>query len=65
MTATDDSLTIGGADKVQPETTVRVPTLVYSRIVGYMTPVQLWNAGKRQEFRDRVMFAVPQVERNG
>ena len=26
---------------------------VYSRIVGYLRPVQQWNVGKRQEFKER------------
>jgi len=26
---------------------------VYSRVVGFLTPVQNWNRGKREEFRDR------------
>lgn len=26
---------------------------VYSRIVGYYRPVNNWNTGKRQEFKDR------------
>jgi anaerobic ribonucleoside-triphosphate reductase len=34
------------------------PTEVYSRVVGYFRPVRLWNKGKRQEFEDRVTFAV-------
>lgn len=29
------------------------PTEVYSRVVGYYRPVQHWNAGKREEFRNR------------
>ena len=29
---------------------------VYSRIVGYLRPVDQWNDGKRAEFKDRVMF---------
>lgn len=29
---------------------------VYSRIVGYFRPVRNWNAGKREEFKDRVTF---------
>lgn len=37
----------------------RVPCEVYSRIVGYLRPVQNWNEGKQQEFTDRVPFAVP------
>nr|WP_156779925.1 ribonucleoside triphosphate reductase [Ammonifex degensii] len=31
---------------------------VYSRVVGYYRPVSRWNAGKREEFRDRKMFRV-------
>ncbi|VVB82187.1 Vitamin B12-dependent ribonucleoside-diphosphate reductase [uncultured archaeon] len=31
-------------------------TEVYSRIVGYLRPVQHWNEGKRAEFKDRKMF---------
>ncbi len=30
-----------------------VPVEVYSRIVGYYRPVQNWNDGKKEEFRDR------------
>ena len=26
---------------------------VYSRVVGYYRPIQDWNEGKREEFRDR------------
>ena len=29
---------------------------IYSRIVGYLRPVQQWNEGKQQEFKDRKMF---------
>ena len=36
----------------------RVPCEVYSRIVGYLRPVQDWNRGKRQEFRDRRPYGV-------
>lgn len=39
----------------------QVPCLVYSRIVGYLTPVQQWNLGKAQEFNERVAFAVQPV----
>jgi hypothetical protein len=30
-----------------------VPTEVFSRISGYFRPVQQWNKGKREEFRNR------------
>lgn len=36
----------------------RVPCEVYSRIVGYLRPVQDWNRGKQQEFAERRMYAV-------
>ena len=29
---------------------------VYSRVVGYLRPVNQWNRGKQQEFKDRKMF---------
>ncbi len=29
---------------------------VYSRVVGYLRPVNQWNKGKQQEFSDRKMF---------
>jgi len=31
---------------------------VYSRIVGYIRPVQQWNDGKQAEFADRKEFCV-------
>lgn len=31
---------------------------VYSRVVGYIRPVQQWNKGKKKEFKDRVTFDV-------
>ncbi len=40
----------------------RVPCEVYSRIVGYLRPVQNWHRGKQQEFKERRMFRVPQKE---
>jgi len=29
---------------------------VYSRVVGYFRPVQMWNHGKREEFGDRLEY---------
>jgi ribonucleoside-triphosphate reductase (formate) len=31
---------------------------VYTRIVGYHRPVQNWNRGKREEFKDRKEFSL-------
>lgn len=28
----------------------------YSRIVGYFRPVQNWNVGKKEEFKDRTAY---------
>lgn len=29
---------------------------VYSRICGYLRPIEQWNIGKQQEFKDRRSF---------
>jgi len=29
---------------------------VYSRVVGYIRPIDAWNEGKKSEFNDRVNF---------
>lgn len=33
-------------------------TEIYSRITGYLRPVSQWNAGKQEEFKNRVMFKI-------
>ena len=40
----------------------QVPCEVYSRIVGYVRPVKNWNKGKKREFADRKVYAVPSNE---
>jgi hypothetical protein len=35
---------------------LRVRCAVFSRVVGYLTPIDGWNPGKRQEYSERVMF---------
>jgi len=37
----------------------KMPCEVYSRIVGYLRPVQNWNKAKQQEFEDRRLYQVP------
>jgi anaerobic ribonucleoside-triphosphate reductase len=32
---------------------------VYSRVVGYIRPVQAWNEGKREEFKQRLEYKIP------
>ena len=39
----------------------RVACEVYSRIVGYLRPVQDWNKGKQQEFVERKTYTVPEA----
>lgn len=31
---------------------------IYSRVVGYFRPVQNWNIGKKQEFKDRKVLKI-------
>ena len=37
-------------------------TEVYSRITGYYRPVQNWNDGKSQEFRDRKTYQIGEIK---
>ncbi len=36
------------------------PAEVYSRIVGYYRPVSQWNEGKKEEYRQRQVYAAPE-----
>lgn len=54
------------SDKVEKrdkQARVQVPCEVYSRIVGYLRPIENWNEGKQQEFKERETFRVKEVER--
>ena len=35
---------------------LRTRTEVYSRVVGYLRPVNQWNEGKQEEFKDRELI---------
>ena len=35
------------------------PCEVYSRVVGYIRPVQQWHKGKKQEYGEREEFSMP------
>jgi ribonucleoside-triphosphate reductase len=39
-----------------PQCTIKQPCEVYSRVVGYIRPVQQWHKGKQQEFKERKEF---------
>ena len=41
-----------------PKCTILQPCEVYSRIVGYLRPVQQWNRGKQEEFEQRKTFKI-------
>ena len=52
---------MSGEEKKTEATELKVPCEVYSRIVGYLRPVQNWHQGKRQEFQERQTFRVPEA----
>ena len=37
---------------------------VYSRIVGYLRPIQQWNTGKQQEYKEREKFKPDECARS-
>ncbi len=41
---------------MSPKQTQRQECIIYSRVVGWLTPVRNWNKGKRSEFSDRRTF---------
>lgn len=41
----------------------KIPCERYSRVVGYLRPVQNWNKGKRQEFKERRTYVVKEGEK--
>ena len=43
----------------------KVPTEIYSRVVGYFRPVNQWNKGKKEEFRKRKEFDVGKEKKEG
>ena len=51
------------AQETSEEANLKVPCEVYSRIVGYLRPVQNWHQGKQQEFQERQTFKTPETIR--
>ncbi len=49
---------IEGEHKTCPKCVIEQKCEVYSRIVGYIRPVEQWNAGKSEEYKDRKEFIV-------
>ena len=40
------------------KTILKIPTEIYSRVVGFFRPVNQWNKGKREEFRQRKTYSL-------
>ncbi len=49
---------LAGEQPICPKCVVEQKTEVYSRVVGYIRPVQQWNAAKQEEFKDRAEYVV-------
>lgn len=49
---------IAGEQPICPKCVVEQKTEVYSRVVGYIRPVEQWNKGKQSEFTDRKTFVM-------
>ena len=46
-------------DGVELEESERQPCEVWTRVMGYYRPVEMYNTGKKGEFHERVEFAEP------
>ncbi len=44
------------------KTEKKIPVEVYSRIVGYFRPVNQWNKGKQEEFKERKEFNISEIQ---
>ena len=51
------------AEKAGEMVEKRIPCEVYSRVIGYLRPVQNWNKGMRQMERDRKYYNNPSKRR--
>ena len=47
-----------GEHFICPKCLIAQPCEGYSRVVGYIRPVQQWHLGKREEFKDRLVYKV-------
>jgi anaerobic ribonucleoside-triphosphate reductase len=43
------------------EKEIVVPVEVYSRVVGYFRPVNQWNKGKQEEFKERCEYSMESI----
>ena len=49
--------------KIETQTETKVACEVYSRIVGYMRPINQWNKAKKEEFYERRPIQKEQIDR--
>ncbi|MDO8424333.1 MAG: ribonucleoside triphosphate reductase [bacterium] len=49
---------LSGEHFLCPQCAIKQPCEVYSRVVGYLRPIQQWNEGKKEEFRNRREYRV-------
>ncbi len=42
--------------RTQQKKKERTPCEIFSRVVGFLTPLSQWNVGKREEFRQRKTY---------
>lgn len=49
---------LSGEHFICPKCAIKQPCEVYSRIVGYIRPVNQWHIGKKQEFKERKEFKI-------
>jgi len=54
---------ISGEHYTCPKCVVKQPCEVYSRVVGYIRPVQQWHTGKQEEFKDRKIFKIKKIDK--
>ena len=45
-------------ERVAGACVIKIPTEIYSRVVGYFRPVQNWNRGKQTEFSERAYYSL-------
>lgn len=53
-----DAVTIDGIEIPNEE---RQPCEVWTRVMGYYRPVEMYNTGKKGEFHERVEFVEPKM----
>jgi len=53
---------LSGEHFICPRCLIEQPCEVYSRVVGYIRPVQQWHPGKQEEFKERLTFKVKETK---